>query len=150
MHGFQNALPMAAMRECNATLKIASVLMGTASKFLDLEEINHLEHPIVPACQVRWLNNKRAFLRPVQTDQTCWSNIIKQFWTQDIWPFWTALKIILVGYCWTVLDDIISCLVLTCTEIQHCRMVLDMFEHSSVQHNPTLIKHRPTPPNNVG
>ena len=37
------------------------------------------------------------------------------------------------------------------TETQHCWMVLDSFEHSSIHlHNPTLIKHRPTSPNNVG
>ena len=36
------------------------------------------------------------------------------------------------------------------TEIQHCWMVLDSFEHSSIQHNSTLIKRRPTPSNNIG
>ena len=36
------------------------------------------------------------------------------------------------------------------TEIQHCWIMLDSFEHFSIQHNPTLIKYHPTPPNNVG
>ena len=96
-----------------------------------------------------------------------WNMLVKHCWTQHVRPVWIARSNMLdsVAWCWTMLDEvwfcsnfssniverskyaIISCLVL---KFQHCWMVLNSLEHSSIQHNPTLIKHRPTPRNNVG
>ena len=61
-----------------------------------------------------------------------------------------------VGRCWMKFDSGLFPRSKAChnfmsgTEIQHSWMVLDSFEHSSIQHNPTLIKHCLTPPNNIG
>ena len=110
-------------------------------------------------------------LRSVQTDQTRWSNI-KHCLRQHVWPVLTAQSNMLdnAGRCWTMMDEIWLCSNFSSnivqqfplawskirhnfvpgTEIQHCWMMLDSFKHSSIQHNPTLIKHRPTLLNVVG
>ena len=86
--------------------------------------------------------------RPVETNQTCWSNIITHCWTQHVLPVWTAQSNMLdsVGH-----HPTFSLAWLTTrhnfgTEIQQCWMVFDSFDTPA----SNRIQHWSNTTQNVG